>query len=172
MSFPAVGITGQALVTHADVNMVTFTGSTGTGQSILQAGAKVRLRASALECGGKCPQLIFTDAFRSNPDGLAMAMAQGALWNQGQVCVSRSRVLVESSVYDDVRDALLQACSMMVPAPAAGCPKPIRATGEQAPVRKDVGLSRTRPGGGCRTHPRWSRCGTGTRILRWTLCIP
>ena len=93
--------TGDALTSHPDVNMISFTGSTRAGALISQNAAKDFKRVS-LELGGKGANIIFKDA---DPD----AIERGALRcfrNSGQSCNAPTRMLVEKSMYDDAVERL------------------------------------------------------------------
>ena len=88
--------TGDALTSHPDVNMISFTGSTRAGALISQNAAKDFKRVS-LELGGKGANIIFKDA---DPE----AIERGALRcfrNSGQSCNAPTRMLIEKSMYDD-----------------------------------------------------------------------
>ena len=93
---------GAALCESADVDMVSFTGSTNVGRQI-QAGAARRMQRTLLELGGKSPNIIFADADRQK--ALASAMS---VWtfHSGQICIAGTRVLVEASIYDELTDQL------------------------------------------------------------------
>jgi aldehyde dehydrogenase (NAD+) len=87
--------TGRALVEHADVNVISFTGSTRAGMAIYQAAA-VQVKKVSLELGGKSPCLIFADA------DIELAIRQSlekVFSNSGQNCNAPTRLLVERSVY-------------------------------------------------------------------------
>ena len=87
---------GAAIVQHADVPAVSFTGSTKVGQWIAQAAGPTFKRLS-LELGGKNPLIVFEDADVS----LAMETAMRAGFsNQGQICLCGSRVLVHESLVE------------------------------------------------------------------------
>ena len=104
----------EALVAHNEVDLVTFTGSTATGASVMQTAAREGLKPVMLECGGKNPQLVFADAFNSEMGpAIAGFSGQMAMWNSGQVCVARSRILVERSVYEPFVEAISQVCQGM-----------------------------------------------------------
>jgi len=93
--------TGDALTSHPDINMISFTGSTRAGALISQNAAKDFKRVS-LELGGKGANIIFKDA---NPD----AIERGALRcfrNSGQSCNAPTRMLVEKSMYNDAVERL------------------------------------------------------------------
>ncbi|MEX1147994.1 MAG: aldehyde dehydrogenase family protein, partial [Sphingomonadales bacterium] len=103
---PGLGTTvGAAISGHGDIDMVTFTGSTLTGRTVMAAAAGSNGKRVALECGGKSPQLVFGDMGRL-VDDIAVAAAGEAFANQGQLCVARTRLLVERSLRDDLVGAL------------------------------------------------------------------
>ena len=94
-------ITGNALTSHPDVNMISFTGSTRAGALISENAAKDFKRVS-LELGGKGANIIFKDAD-------AEAVERGALRcfrNTGQSCNAPTRMLVEKSMYDEAIERL------------------------------------------------------------------
>lgn len=93
---------GVELTNHPDVNMIVFTGSVETGQTIMSAAAK-NVVPSVMELGGKSAALVFPDADLSN---LAESTQWGIFMNSGQVCSAMSRMLVHSSVVDEVTDTL------------------------------------------------------------------
>lgn len=96
--------TGQALVEHPDVRMVSLTGSTGTGKKIMQTAANT-LKRVHLELGGKAPVLVFDDADIE----LAAAKATfAAICNTGQDCTAATRVYVEASRYSDTLEAVVE----------------------------------------------------------------
>ena len=88
------GSTGEALVKHADVDKIAFTGSTEVGRAIRKATAGSHKKLS-LELGGKSPFVIFEDA---DLDGAVEGLVDGIWFNQGQVCCAGSRLLVQESV--------------------------------------------------------------------------
>ncbi|HIM32718.1 MAG TPA: aldehyde dehydrogenase family protein [Pelagibacteraceae bacterium] len=88
--------TGNALTSHPDINMISFTGSTRAGALISQNAAKDFKRIS-LELGGKGANIVFKDA---DPE----AIERGALRcfrNSGQSCNAPTRMLVEKSMYSE-----------------------------------------------------------------------
>ena len=94
-------ITGDALTSHPDVNMISFTGSTRAGALISQNAAKDFKRVS-LELGGKGANIIFEDAD-------AEAIERGAFRcfrNSGQSCNAPTRMLVEKSIYNEAIERL------------------------------------------------------------------
>ena len=90
--------TGTALVEHPGVDKVAFTGSTAAGQAIATAAGKTLKRVS-LELGGKSPNIVFDDADLTSAVNGLIAGIFGA---SGQTCMAGSRILVQSSVYDEV----------------------------------------------------------------------
>ena len=112
---PGSGTTGQALAAHPGVDMLTFTGSTGTGKSILRAIGGSSIKPVLLECGGKSPEIVFPDAAELGLAGIAAQIVRGAMWNQGQVCVARSRLLVHESIYQDLLAAVADAARALQP---------------------------------------------------------
>ncbi|MGO1068982.1 aldehyde dehydrogenase [Lysobacter sp. CA199] len=95
---------GEPLVGHPAVRAVSFTGSTAVGRHIAAIAAPL-LRKVSLELGGKNPTLIFADSdWRANLDTLV----RSAFQNSGQICLCGSRILIERSIYAEVRDALVE----------------------------------------------------------------
>jgi betaine-aldehyde dehydrogenase len=93
---------GSELVTHPDVEMVSLTGSPGTGKWIAKAAADT-LKRVHLELGGKAPVVVFDDV------DMATAMetiAGTGFYNAGQDCTAATRVLAAKDVYDDVVNGL------------------------------------------------------------------
>jgi aldehyde dehydrogenase (NAD+) len=88
------GSTGEALVRHADVDKIAFTGSTEVGRAIRKATAESHKKLS-LELGGKSPFIIFEDA---DLDSAVEGLVDGIWFNQGQVCCAGSRLLMQESV--------------------------------------------------------------------------
>src|ERR1700757_1886826 len=88
------GATGEALVKHAGVDKIAFTGSTEVGRAIRKATAASHKKLS-LELGGKSPFIIFEDA---DLDGAVEGLVDGIWFNQGQVCCAGSRLLMQESI--------------------------------------------------------------------------
>ncbi len=101
------GDIGETLVRHPDVDMISVTGSTATGRSVM-AGAVDRVKRVHLELGGKAPALVFDDA---DLDAMAHAVALGATYNSGQDCTAATRVYAQRAVYDRVVEALRERLS-------------------------------------------------------------
>jgi betaine-aldehyde dehydrogenase len=95
---------GQALVDSADVDFVSFTGSTATGQRVAASAAATYKRVS-LELGSKAANIVFADADLDDAlDGALFAV----FFNTGECCVSGSRLLVQESIADDFLERLVQ----------------------------------------------------------------
>ncbi|MCC7286589.1 MAG: aldehyde dehydrogenase [Burkholderiaceae bacterium] len=96
---PGTGaVTGDALIRHPGVKMVTFTGGTESGRRIAGVAAQ-RLMPVALELGGKSPHIVFADA---DIDAAVASVAGGIFEASGQSCVAGSRLFVQKAVYDRV----------------------------------------------------------------------
>jgi aminomuconate-semialdehyde/2-hydroxymuconate-6-semialdehyde dehydrogenase len=94
---------GAALVGHADVSTISFTGSTRAGAEIAAVAAPMFKKVS-LEMGGKNPNIVFADAdFESAIEG----SVRSSFANQGQVCLCGSRLFVERSVCDRFLEAFV-----------------------------------------------------------------
>ena len=89
---------GSVMTTHADVDMVSFTGSTGVGR-LTMANAAQTLKKVSLELGGKNPQIVFPDA---DLDAFIDAAVFGAYFNAGECCNAGSRLILHKSIADDV----------------------------------------------------------------------
>ena len=89
---------GQAISSHRDIQMVSFTGSTRAGVNIATQAAPT-IKKVTLELGGKSPNLLFADADLDS--AIPQALAECFL-NTGQSCDAPTRLLVERSIYDEV----------------------------------------------------------------------
>ena len=90
-------VTGNALVTHPDINMVGFTGGTATGRTIAAAAGR-NLKPVALELGGKSANIVFESA--NIPRALDGALAS-IYGNNGQQCLAGSRILVQRGILNE-----------------------------------------------------------------------
>ncbi len=91
-------IAGEALVAHPGVDLITFTGSVGTGSHIMQVAGKNLTRVN-LELGGKAPAIVLKDA---DLDLAATAIFNSRVINTGQVCNCAERVYVAREVHDEL----------------------------------------------------------------------
>ncbi|MEO1562785.1 MAG: aldehyde dehydrogenase [Pseudomonadota bacterium] len=87
---------GEPLGLHMDVDMVTFTGSTETGKRFLRYAADSNMKKVTLECGGKNPAIVMSDA--ENLDHVAEHVVNAAFWNMGENCSAASRLIVHRDV--------------------------------------------------------------------------
>ena len=96
---------GEHLVTHPDLDKISFTGSTAAGRRIASLCGE-QLRRCTLELGGKSAAIILDDAdVQANVDNLLIG---GSYMNNGQACVAQTRVLASRSKYDEVVEALVE----------------------------------------------------------------
>lgn len=100
---------GQALVTHPDVSVVSFTGSDATGSKVMEAAA-LSLKPVALECGGKCPNIVHEDA---DLDAAVEAAVLGIFFNTGQVCNGATRLFVHEAIADEFLEGFEQKTEML-----------------------------------------------------------
>lgn len=100
---PAVG---EPLGRHDDVRVVSFTGSTEVGRRFLEYSAQSNLKRIVLECGGKNPAIVLSDADRL--DHVAQHVVYSALWNMGQNCTANSRVIVHKNVREQLEKRIVE----------------------------------------------------------------
>lgn len=100
---------GQAIVEHPGIKAISFTGGTVTGKHIASIAGPMFKKVS-LELGGKNPNIIFADA---DLEKAIKTTVNSSFMNQGEICLCGSRVFVERAVYDEVKNALVQAVSEM-----------------------------------------------------------
>jgi len=91
---------GKPLALHAEVDMISFTGSTEVGKLMMRYAGESNLKRVALECGGKSPHVVMADA---DLDAAASGIAWGIYYNMGETCHAGSRVIV----HERAREALI-----------------------------------------------------------------
>ncbi|WP_299345897.1 aldehyde dehydrogenase [uncultured Maritalea sp.] len=91
-------VAGEAMGLHQDIDIITFTGSGGTGRRLMDYAARSNMKRLYLELGGKSPNVVFADV--EDIDHAAKVSAAGIFRNSGEVCVAGSRILVERSIHD------------------------------------------------------------------------
>lgn len=91
---------GEPLGRHADVAMVSFTGSTATGRLFLKYSSESNLKRIVLECGGKNPAVVMDDV--EDIDQVAQHVVNGAFWNMGENCSASSRLLVHRNIKEEL----------------------------------------------------------------------
>jgi acyl-CoA reductase-like NAD-dependent aldehyde dehydrogenase len=105
---------GAALSQHRDVGLLTFTGSSATGKQLMIAAGQSNMKRVILECGGKSPYLIFDDC-PDDLDFLAADVIETAFANQGALCSSSTRLLVQESLLDKLLPKLVAETEKLVP---------------------------------------------------------
>ena len=100
---------GDALTTHVDTPIVSFTGGTVTGKHIAKLAAPMFKKLS-LELGGKNPNIVFADA--NFEKAVALAVKAG-FSNQGQICLCGSRLFVEETIYEKFKNAVIAKASLL-----------------------------------------------------------
>lgn len=118
------GQTGGSLVEHPKVAKVSFTGGVDTAKVISRAVSE-RLIPVTLELGGKSPNIIFEDA---NLDEAIVGAIAGVFGASGQTCIAGSRLLVQRSVLEEVKETLVERTN------AIKLGSPLEAETEMGPV--------------------------------------
>lgn len=95
---------GEALVKHAHVKAISFTGGTQTGRAIASIAAPL-FKKMSLELGGKNPNIIFADC---DFEDMLTTTVRSSFANQGQICLCGSRIFVERSIYDKFKTAFVE----------------------------------------------------------------
>jgi acyl-CoA reductase-like NAD-dependent aldehyde dehydrogenase len=101
--------TGEVLVETPDIDMVSFTGSTGVGTRIGEVGGRTMKRL-LLELGGKGAALVFDDADMKTAIGMI-----GSTWtfHSGQICTAPTRAIIQRGVYDQVVEGLAKMATVL-----------------------------------------------------------
>ncbi|MCK8779325.1 aldehyde dehydrogenase [Rhizobium sp. NTR19] len=105
----------ETLIAHPSVRRINFTGSTRVGRIIAETAAR-HLKPALLELGGKAPFIVLDDA---DIDEAVAAAAFGAYMNQGQICMSTERLVVD----DKIADQFVEAMTAKVKTLKAGDPR-------------------------------------------------
>ncbi len=100
---------GAPLVAHSDVDLVSFTGGTTTGEKVATSAAP-SFKKLSLELGGKNASVVFADC---DMESTVAGVVRAGFLNQGQICLCGSRILVEYSIYEDFRGRLVDAVEAM-----------------------------------------------------------
>lgn len=103
--------TGQWLTEHPDVNGITFTGETVTGEAIMKAAAK-GVRPVSFEMGGKNSAIVFANA---DLDAAIAGLTRAAFHNTGQVCLGTERIFVERPIFDEFVQKLKASAEKLKP---------------------------------------------------------
>jgi aminomuconate-semialdehyde/2-hydroxymuconate-6-semialdehyde dehydrogenase len=102
-------ITGNLLTAHKDIDAITFTGETSTGEMIMQACSK-GVRDVSLELGGKNPAIIFDDC---DIKKAVHETTRSAFANSGQVCLGTERVYVQRAIFNEFVEGLKESASKL-----------------------------------------------------------
>lgn len=94
---------GQCLVEHPEIQAISFTGGTRTGAQISKTAGPVFKKLS-LELGGKNPNIVFADC---NFEKALAVTLRSSFFNQGEVCLSGSRIFVEATLYERFKHELV-----------------------------------------------------------------
>ena len=100
---------GAAMARHPDVAKIVFTGSTATGQKVME-GAASTLKRLTLELGGNDAGIVLPDA---DPQAIAEGLFWGCFLNTGQTCAALKRLYVHESIHDQVAAALVDVTRKM-----------------------------------------------------------
>jgi len=95
---------GPMITSHPGIDKISFTGSSFTGQKVMQS-ASVGLKRITLELGGNDPAIILPDV---DPKVVAPQLFWGAFLLAGQACIAAKRIYVHENIYDEFRDALAE----------------------------------------------------------------
>jgi hypothetical protein len=88
--------TGNTLINHPRVDMISITGSIATGQKVLEAASK-SIKRTHLELGGKAPVIVFDDA---DLEAVVSGLKAFSFYNAGQDCTAASRIYVGKGIYE------------------------------------------------------------------------
>jgi acyl-CoA reductase-like NAD-dependent aldehyde dehydrogenase len=127
-------VVGEALVSHPEVDMVSFTGSTVAGKRVTELAAKTVKRV-ALELGGKSANVVLDDADLSKIGKIAVAQAYQ---NAGQTCSALTRLLVPAAKHDEIVEQVRAAAESYAPG------DPTLAETRLGPLVSDVQRERVR----------------------------
>jgi len=95
--------TGQRLVEHPDIGLVSLTGDVRTGKLIAR-NASESLKRVHLELGGKAPMVVFDDA---DPEAVSEGIKVAGFWNSGQDCTAGTRIIAGPKIYDTLLEQLV-----------------------------------------------------------------
>ncbi len=130
-------VVGEAMVSHPDVDMVSFTGSTGAGRRI-SAQAGLTIKRVALELGGKSASVILDDADMVTA---VKGSVQACFLNAGQTCTAHTRMLVPESRYEEVAKiavAVTQAYKVGDPFEETSTMGPVASKSQQDTVQEYI----------------------------------
>tara|TARA_B100001029_G_scaffold179696_1_gene190395 strand:- start:1386 stop:2822 length:1437 start_codon:yes stop_codon:yes gene_type:complete len=100
---------GSSLVSHDDVDLVSFTGGTSTGSKVAEAAAP-QFKKLSLELGGKNSSIVLEDC---DIESTIKGVVRSGFMNQGQVCLCGSRILVQDGIYDEFMERFIEEVESM-----------------------------------------------------------
>lgn len=101
--------TGNSIISDNNIDIVSFTGGTKTGQHIASIVAP-KFKKMSLELGGKNPNIIFNDC---DFDKALKTTLRSSFANQGQICLCGSRIFIQRGIYEKFRDAFVDKVNNM-----------------------------------------------------------
>lgn len=104
---------GDALAKHDDVDCIAFTGSTRIAGQLMVRSGESNLKRVFAEAGGKNANIVFEDC--DDLDRAAAETAGGCFYNQGEVCVAATRLLVHESIKDQFVEKVIEASKAFTP---------------------------------------------------------
>lgn len=102
---------GRAMTTHPKLKAISFTGSTKTGAEIASLAGPL-FKKTSLELGGKNPNIVFADC---DIEQALDTSVRSAFTNQGQVCLSGSRIFVERPLFDQFKERFVKTAARLTP---------------------------------------------------------
>ena len=97
-------VAGSELVSHNEIDLVSFTGGTLTGEKVALSAAK-SFKKISLELGGKNSSIVFSDC---DLEKALEDVVRAGFLNQGQICLCGSRILIEDSIYENFKNRLVE----------------------------------------------------------------
>lgn len=97
---------GKAIGMHPDIDALSFTGSTEVGRLFLRYAADSNLKRVTLECGGKNPAVVLSDA--ADLDSVAEYVVQAVFWNMGENCTSNALLIAHEAIKKDLLARVLE----------------------------------------------------------------
>lgn len=107
-------IVGAKLALHHDIDLLSFTGSSLTGKQLMVAAGQSNMKRLLLECGGKSPYLVFDDC-PEDLDFIAENIVETAFSNQGAVCSSSTRLLVQETILEKLMPKIIAETEKITP---------------------------------------------------------
>ncbi|MBS1653183.1 MAG: aldehyde dehydrogenase [Bacteroidetes bacterium] len=101
---------GNAIVSHKNIPLVSFTGGTVTGKHIASIAAPMFKKLS-LELGGKNPNIIFADC---NYNKMLTTTVHSSFSNQGQICLCGSRIFIERKIYEKFKTDFIEKTKALI----------------------------------------------------------